>query len=72
MRNPEQTKQELRELLEVENNRLKDIKKSLEIAEIMNDLKKYKIAKSQFDDCIEQIIYLENKISPYSLNRKYV
>ena len=65
MRRPELSKEEIRELISKEQDRLPALKKAVEDAEKANDLKAYRQAKLVYDDCLEQIVHLENKLNPY-------
>lgn len=63
MRRPELNKEEIRELIRTEQDRLPALKKAVEDAEQANDLKAYRQAKLVYDDCLEQIVHLENKLN---------
>src|SRR5690606_6002576 len=65
MRKPELSKEEIRELISKEQDRLPALKQAVEDAEQANDLKAYRQAKLVYDDCLEQIVHLENKLNPH-------
>lgn len=67
MRRPELSRQEIEELIRIEEQRLPALKQAVHDAEQANDLQSYRKAKPALDDCLKQITSLDNKLHPYSI-----